>query len=124
MLSSFILISCSTTQKVNNQPKSEKELLTEATEQLNGLWKKAGKDIFVTITLSKENFTGTWFSKNYISSAPLIELKLIEEQLNLVFSDILGGDTFNIISIKNDVLIIKYTNGGKGKYHKVKQENQ
>lgn len=65
-------------------------ILNEFVSKLNGRWTSDKK--VHTIKLSNQTFSGTWYTNGIHSTAPLIRLALINGQVKLIVTDLIGGN--------------------------------
>jgi hypothetical protein len=85
------------------------KILADMVSKLNGCWTSDSTSYIQVFKLSKKSFSGTWYTSRIISTAPLVRLAIINGQIKLINTDIIGGDGSPAnISIYQDILTIDW----------------
>lgn len=93
----------------NLTKKQENKILENFVSELNGCWKLDSTSSIQHFNLSNKSFSGTWYTKGIQSTAPLVRLEILNGQIKLINTDLIGGDSSPInIRIFNDTLFLEY----------------
>ena len=66
------------------------KILKDVVSSLNGCW--SSDKLIHSFKLSDKTFAGTWDIKGIHSTSPLVRLELINGQVKLIVTDVIGGD--------------------------------